>query len=538
MLLICPRCQSTYTIDDQIYAQQGAACQNCMEPLVPAQDGYGNGAQWGNQPQYGGGDAQWGNQPQYGGGDAQWGNQPQYNQGGAEEQVNMKTVGLDLDDIDKFTGSGGGVAAAPQKHEGSERTVALDLDDINATDGAGGWSSGGTGGSGGDNGWDAGNNAGGGVATVALDAPDFSNLPMPNASPTPVATSGSLTPGLSAGQIVVGNALPDQGNNQMTHQIDLSDVEKMYGISSGNPFVMFYRSLPKLALIISGALIGLALIGVIVSIVIANQPEKVEHEITSDGDIVVKGTPAKPLSFKEIAAQTKSNIPDAIPLDFKDISEGILIGVSESTGILYNNNKVLSLDEFTSTDAFNEKLFKYASEDHDTPLQIPIILYVDGSLPMSVVYRLMYTLGPTRRNMYIGGSTSTGITSFMLEPLDWPDHESHMYSTEVSPNTQLKITKSDIVLRRTNEKAEPLLLKEQTNEPINELRDEFLGGKVIYTNIQPALSRLRSMHQQAIRVTTDGNVKLTQFMNIVLHIQGNPDNPNVQKFLLDQVPVN
>lgn len=450
----------------------------------------------------------------------------------------MKTVGLDLDDIDKFTGGGGGIPAAPQKHEGSERTVALDLDDINGTDGAGSW--GGSGGGG--EGWDAGNNAGGGVATVALDAPDFSNLPMPgNSSPTPVATSGSLAPSAGTpapGQIVVGTALPDQGNNQMTHQIDLRDVEKMYGIGGGNPFVMFFRSLPKLALIISGVLIGLALIGVIVSIIVANQPDKVEHEITSDGDIVVKGTPAKPLSFKDIATQTKASIPDAIPLlDFKDIQEGILIGVSESTGILYNNNKVLSLDEFTSTDAFNEKLFKYASADHDTPSQIPFILYADGSLPMSVIYRLMYTLGPTRRNMYIGGSTSTGITSFILEPVDWPDHESHIYSMEMPPNTQLKITRSDLVLRRTSEKAEPLMHNDQ-NEPIRELRDEFVGGKVIYTNIQPALNQLRSQHQQSIRVTTDGNVTLTQFMNIVLHIQGNPDNPNVQTFLLDQVPLN
>lgn len=322
----------------------------------------------------------------------------------------------------------------------------------------------------------------------------------------------------------------------MTHQIDLRDVEKMYGTKGVNPFVMFYRSLPKLALIISGALIGLALIGIIIAAIIVNQPEKVEHEITSDGEIVVKGTPAKPLSFKEIAAQTKTNIPYAIPLDTDDVKDGILIGVSESAGILYNNNKVMSLDEFTDSDAFNQKLYTYAHEDRDTPSQIPIILLVDGSLPMSVIYRLMYTLGPTRRQILIGGSTSTGVSAISIEPLDWPDHETYIYSYEMAPNTQLKITRSDIVLRRTNDNAEPLMLNE-ANEPIRELRDEILGGKAIYTNIQPALSGLKSAKQQSIRITTDGDVKVMQFINIVLHIQGNPENPNVQKLLLDTVPL-
>ncbi|MBQ1267375.1 MAG: hypothetical protein IIY06_11580 [Proteobacteria bacterium] len=558
-----------------MYAQQGAVCQNCMEPLVPAQNGYGNDAQWGNQPQYGNGaqwgnqpqygndaqwgnqpqygndaqwgnqpqygndaqwgnqpqygnDAQWGNQPQYGndaqwgnqpqyGNDAQWGNQPQYNAGTPAEQVNMKTVGLDIDDIEHFTG--GGAPSAPPKYEGSERTVALDLSDVDTSSAdANDW-----GNSGGE--WNESNR--GGAATVALDAPDFSNLPTPS-SPSPQAAA--------AGQIIIGQALPNKGNDQMTHQIDLRDVEKMYGTKSGNPIVMFYRSLPKLAFIISGALIGLALIGIIVTAIIVNQPEKVEHEITSDGEIVVKGTPAKPLTFKEIAAQTKANIPNSIPLSTDDIKEGILIGVSESAGILYNNNKVMSLDEFKDSDAFNQKLYTYAHADRDTPSQIPIILLVDGSLPMSTIYRLMYTLGPTRRQILIGGSTSTGVSAVSIEPLDWPDHETYIYSYEMAPNTQLKITRSDLVLRRSNDKGEPLMLNE-ANEPIFELRDEFLGGKVIYTNIQPALSGLKSAKQQSIRITTDGNVKVEQFINIVLHIQGDRENPNVQKLLLDTVPL-
>ena len=541
MLLICPRCQSTYTIDDQMYAQQGAACQNCMEPLVPSQNGYGNNAQWGSQPQYGndaqwgqpqyGNDAQWGSQPQYGndaqwGSQPQWGNQPQWeNQpqyGGAAEQAQMKTVGLDLDEVDKFAG---GEAASAPKYEGNERTVALDLDDIQSETDMSDWGNGNS-------------HADEGVATMALDAPNFSNMPHgPNVSGVPAPP----TAGTSSAQIVVGNAMPGQGNNQLTHLIDIGDIDDIYGSNSLNPFIMFYRSLPKMAFIISGALLGLALLGLIISLIVASQPEKVEHDINAAGDIVVKGTPEKPLTFKEIAAKTKINIPDAIPLEsFDDAQEGILIGVSESTGILYNNQKVMSLDEFTSTDAFNDKLFQYASADHDTPVQIPIILFIDGSLTMNVVYRLMYTLGPTRRPIYIGGSTSTGISTFTISPFEWPEHENHLYSMESPSNTQLKITNSDLTLRRLSKKAtetmEPLM-DNTDGEKIYELRDEFLGGKIIYTNIRPALGHLRSKHQRSIQIKTDGNVKLSQFMKIILFVQGNPDNPNVEQFLLETVPL-
>ena len=81
------------------------------------------------------------------------------------------------------------------------------------------------------------------------------------------------------------------------------------------------------------------------------------------------------------------------------------------------------------------------------------------------------------------------------------------------------------------------LMDNADGEKIYELRDEFLGGKIIYTNIRPALGHLRSKHQRSIQIKTDGNVKLSQFMKIILFVQGNPDNPNVGQFLLETVPL-
>ena len=50
MLLTCPNCHNSYVIDPQVYAQQGGAvCEQCHQPLMPADDG-SDQMQWGQQP--------------------------------------------------------------------------------------------------------------------------------------------------------------------------------------------------------------------------------------------------------------------------------------------------------------------------------------------------------------------------------------------------------------------------------------------------------------------------------------------------------
>lgn len=558
MLLVCPRCQNTYTLDDQIYAQQGALCQTCMEPLVPMQDnGYDQGAQWGNQPQYGsdaqwgnqpqyGNDAQWGNQPQYGndaqwgnqpqyGNDAQWGNQPQYgsdaqwgnqplngndaqwgnqpvngqwgqqaqwNQGG---QANggydpMPTLGLDEQAIGSMS------SETPVNYSDSnERTVALEIgvpapaaqESMMADD----------------DGW---GDAWGGEGAV------------PSKKEVPAAPPVSRQ--------VIGSPMVNMGNDQKTRQIDAKMVQKMYG-DRLNPVSEFFKSLPNSA-IVSSIVMILLVFGGCGYVVYENvlRPEKIERDITADGDIVIAGTAAKPETFKEIAAKTKAAIPSIKPFDGQPIDAGIVIGISDDTGVIYNNKKITSLDTLETSSAFVKELYEAAAADHDTPIEQPIVLFFDETLPMSVAYRALYSLGPTRRKVLIGGTTATGVTAIEFNPSDWPDHEGFIYGAEPPANTQIKITREDILMRRTSANNEALLIDEDGNEHFD-LRDHILGGKIVLQNINGGLAKLRAVKHPSILLTTDGDVTVGTFLTIALQVYGDINTPNVKKLLLDQVPL-
>ncbi len=559
MLLICPRCQNTYTFDDQAYAQQGAMCQNCMEPLVPCQDGdyaqnaqwgdaqwgnqpqypndaqwgnqpqYQNDAQWGNQPQYQN-DAQWGNQPQYQN-DAQWGNQPQYQndaQWGNQPQYqndaqwgNQPQYQDDAQWGNQPQAQMPAATPAPQAYAGSERTVALDLDEFNANA-------------------DFDSLESHGPKPIAIGDGWSNNPPteMGEAHET-VAMLESVAPNAPrpAGQIVVGSQSPEVSSAGMTRQIDLKDVEDMYG-DKGTFVRNFFSSINTKYFIIAGAAAAVAVIIFVVVLIIANKEEKPDLDIAKDGSIIVAGSQKdEPLSFKEIAETTKSSIKGITLFEGNDVSEGILIGASEDTGVIYNNQKVIALSDLTNGNAFNDAIFKFAEDNKSADSRIPIILLLDETLPINVAYRLMYTLAPTRHPILIGGTTPSGaITTIEITPYEWPEHDHFIYSMEAAPNTSLKITRKDITLRRTSENAEPLTVTEN-GTGVMELVDEIRAGKILFDNITPALAKFRQTGQNSILLEPDGDITVGTFISVALKIQGDPSIPNIKKLLLKEVPL-
>jgi len=583
MLLICPRCQNTYTFDDQAYAQQGAMCQNCMEPLVPCQDGnyaqnaqWGNDAQWGNQPQYQQNDAQWGNQPQYQNdaqwgnqpqyqndaqwgnqpqyqndaqwgnqpqyqNDAQWGNQPQYqndaqwgNQPQYQDDAQWGNQPQYQDDAQWGNSSQGpsdaqwgnqpqaqmpAATPAPQAYAGSERTVALDLDEFNANADFDQLSE------------------GHGPSPIASDDGWSNNPPteVGNAHET-VALLDSIQPRPS-GQIVVGSQSPEVSSAGMTRQIDLKDVEDMYG-DKGTFARNFIPSINIKYFIIAGAAAAVAIIIFIVVLIIANKEEKPDLDIAKDGSIIVAGTQQEePLTFKEIADATKSSIAGITIFEGNNVSEGFIVGASENTGIILNNKKLVSLSELSNGDLFNDTVFKYAEDNKSSDIRQPFILLLDETLPISVAYRLMYTLAPTRHPILLGGITPNGnVTTIEIAPYEWPEHDHFIYSMEATPNTSLKITRKDITLRRTTENADPLSIKED-GTAMTELVDEIRAGKLIFDNINPALAKFRQTGQSSLLIESDGDITISTFLNVALKIQGDPNIPNVKKLLLKEVPL-
>ncbi len=604
MLLICPRCQNTYTLDDQIYAQQGALCQTCMEPLVPMQDnGYDQNAQWGNQPQYDAqwgnqpqGDAQWGNQPQYDAqwgnqpqadaqwgnqpqadaqwgnqpqydaqwgnqpqadaqwgnqpqADAQWGNQPQYDaQWGNQPQADAQWGGQQAQwgnqpNQNQWGGQQAQWGNAPQQGNGYDPmpTLGLNEDAIQSQSQVPNY------------------NNGNNERTVALDLADVPDpaalMEAKPANPAPVPTNPSddegwgdawggempsknppkpAAPVIPANQTVVGTPMMNMGNDQKTRQIDCKDVQRLYG-DKVNPILEFYRSLPKKALYIAGGILAFALIIMIFIIVDANQPEKIERDITADGDIVIKGTPEKPITFKEIVAKTKAAIPSIMPLDGPDADTGIVIGISKETGVTYNNNKIASLSDFQTRSAFISKIYQAVMDDKETPSEQPIILLFEESIPMSTVYQTLYSFYPTRRQVLLGGTTTTGITTLEISPGDWPDHDGFVYLSDAPANTQLKVTLVDMTMRRTA--TEDSLMINEEGEPIYELRDSIRGGKVYFQELVPALAKFRAAKQTSILLTTDGDVNIGLILTIAQKVYGDPGNPNVKRILLDTVPL-
>ena len=575
-------------VDDQIYLQQGALCEQCHVPLVPAQNfqqQWGQqpmNAQWGQQPA--GMDAQWGQQPmnaQWGqqpaGMDAQWGQQPMNSQWGQQpvnSQWGQQPVGMDAQfgqnppgmnaqfgqnppgmnaqfgqnppGMDaQFGQNSPGMDAqfgqqplgaqnqwgtqaqwsqmadkpmeteafmepiSPVNHgsDAGEKTMAIDAD----------WESAGLGIGAAKNeknndGWD--------------DWGDKSNK-----APAPPKLPKSQGPKSASGYITIGQPMDPTANENVTREIDLADVQKIYG-DKVNPIKDFIISIPPKYFIISGAVVGVTVILFIVFAIILSRPEEVQKEFTKDGDLITEDTPEQVMSFDEKVAATKSLSSNFLTFDGEDITEGMLAAVTKS-GIYYNNKKIAEYDEITRGEEGVAHIIDTISADIDN-IGKPVYVLFEETIPMHAVYRMLYSVYAASRTAFLSGITTSGITPFELHPCEWPDHGMVSIADERCKQVtlHLKITPNKMTLRRINSN-ESLLLDEET--VVTELQDDIRGSRVNTENTGEAFNRMRIKNRPPIQIAPDGDVPLNVFMYATLAVRGQENNPNTTTIYLNRV---
>ena len=534
MLLTCPQCQNSFMIDDQVYAMQGGAyCEQCQVPLVPSEMGYGqwqqsqqmpmdqaqwgqqpmdqaqwgqpmdqaqwgqqpmNQAQWGQQPM---GDAQWG-QPM---GQAQWGQQPpsdaqwgQMADAPKETVALMETVGQD--DVVRH-------------NDANERTVALsDWDGVSQVPPPPTMSMPQGNGMTGDDDWDS-----------------WGGSPRARVEEVRTADAAALGQQINPNALVVGNALPPGAHEGMTREIDARDVQSLYG-DKLNPIAEFLRSIPMRYLIL--------VVFIIVAVVIT-RPPKVEQEIRN-GEIVDVNAPEREKTFSEIARESISLSPSFIPFDGNLAKEGSVVGVAEDIGVYYDLNKIAEIDDVVRGGVYVEKIAA-GVEDHGTKIGQPITMLFGESMPMSAVYRTMYTLGPTSRKLFIGGTTHSGISTFKYHPCGWPDHDMFIFETCKDVPIDVKITRTKVTIRRVSDAGSvPLVVLDDGTE-LTEVSADIIGTKVQFDGIQMAISRLSMVSGATVRFVTDGDVTFGVFMTIAQRVYGSDDKPNIKTLYLAPVPL-
>ena len=225
-----------------------------------------------------------------------------------------------------------------------------------------------------------------------------------------------------------------------------------------------------------------------------------------------------------------------MPFDGPDAKDGSIVAVTESLGVLYNDKIIGSYSDVEEGSEIVEKIYNTVKDDVDN-FGKPIIFLFDEMLPMSVVYRTMYSFGATSRKILIGGTTSTGITTLVIGPCAWPDYGMTTFGDACkSVTVDISINRRDIIMRRIKGE-ESLLNAEEGSENVLELTDDIIGNKVQLQNISPALSTLRQSSQRDVRISPHGEVTFGVFMNTVLEVRGNIDNPNTKKIYLHKIPL-
>lgn len=556
MLLTCPNCQNSYLVDDQLYAQQGGAlCEQCHQPLVPMQNDMGGQqdqwsqqqaqwnqsqaqwnqqqAQWGQDVQWGqqpdqwsqqqaqwnqqqaqwnqsAMDAQWGQQPPF---DAQWGQQPAGNNpwGSQEQWSQMADKPLPTEAFNDAL-----PPPLPLNHNrSSERTVAIDSPHKPP------------------------------LPKVGAAAQSFSNEKskssddddwgawgdskmdnMPTSNAPAVAERSSHT-------IEVGRPMNKVGRENITRAIDIETLHELYH-DDVNPVVEFFKSLPLRYLIMAGTILVLAFITFGISAYLINKPEEVPLEFDEKGDIVVDDAPIPEKTFSDIVRETKALSTGFMPLDDgDDVKSGSILAVINDKGIFYNGEKIANVNDAKTGSDFVEKIYSEINKD-TAHVNEPIIFLAEGSLPMSAVYRIMYSAGVTSRKLLFGGTTTTGVTTIEIAPCKWPDHDLVIFGECNTVRTTLKLSRTEMVLRA--EHGSHLGLTPE-GESISELRDEIIDTKINTENIDPGLSYLQSTQSAAVLIDADGAVTFDIFLRAASILLGNRTKTNVNQMFLKRVPL-
>ena len=317
-------------------------------------------------------------------------------------------------------------------------------------------------------------------------------------------------------------------HEENTQEIDISELEKIYD-DKVNPFVKFFKSIPLRYLIILGSVLVVSIISFIIAVIVVNKPPEVETEITKHGEIVPVGT-EQPKTFADIVEESVALSSSFLPFDGEKVTEGSVVAVAADIGIYYDAKKIADIEDVQSGDVFVEKLFKVASEDVDN-IDKPIIFLFDESLPMSTVYRTVYSMAPSARKVLLGATLSNGLTAIEVQPCAWPDYEMFTFGECKSSTIDVQITKRDISMMRTIGE-EPLAMDEN-NEPQLELIDDIIGSsKINLKNIRRGLDKMRLSKDGYVRFVTDNEVSFGVFFRTVIEFYGTSSAPNTQEMYL------
>ena len=559
MLLTCPNCQNSYLVDDQLYARQGGAlCDQCHQPLIPMQNNaggqpnqwnqqqaqwnqaqaqwnqsqgqWGQDVQWGQQPnswsqqqaQWNQQQAQWGQQPPL---DAQWGQQPpldaQWGQqpsggspwGSQEQWSQMADKPLPTEAFNEVL-----PPPLPVNHNRSnERTVAIDSAASKpplpkAGAGSQSFSNREKVSSADDDDWGA-----------WADA-KFENSP---------TTDAPSVPGRGSHTIEVGRPMNQAVREGMTRAIDIQTLHELYH-DDVNPITEFFKSLPIRYLIVAGTVLVLAMVGFGISAYLINKPEEVPLEFDEKGDIVEEDAPAPEKTFSDIVRETKALSTGFMPLDDgDDLKSGSLLAVVNDKGIFYNGEKIANVNDAKAGSDFVEKIYTAINKD-TAHVNEPIVFLSEGALPMSAVYRIMYSAGVTSRKLLFGGTTTTGVTAIEIAPCKWPDHELVIFGECNTVTSTLKLARTEMILR--GERGAHLGMTPE-GEFVSELRDEIIDTKINTENIDAGLSYLQSTQSASVLIDVDGVVTFDIFLRSASILLGNRTKTNVNKMFLKRVPL-
>ena len=484
-----------------------------QQPMDQAQWGQQppSDAQWGQQPM---GQAQWGQQPpsdaQWG--QAQWGQQPpsdaQWGQmaDGPKETV-MLADAVEQDDVVRH-------------NDANERTIALSdwnepassLPSLKPTIPASNVDVGGDG-----DDWGA------------WESPKSGRIE--EVRTTDAAAIGQAQPNPNA--LVVGNALPPGAHEGMTREIDVREVQSLYG-DKLNPVAEFFRSIPMRYRIIASGVLGVSIIAFVIAAIALTRDPEVE-KVIRNGEIVDANAPEKEKSFNEIAKESISLSTSFIPFDGKLAKEGSIVGVAEDIGVYYDTKKIAEIDDVMRGGAYVEKVAS-GIEGDDSKISQPITVLFGESMPMSAVYRTLYTLGPSMRRLYLGGTTQGGVSTFEYHPCGWPDHDMFIFESCKDVPIDVKITRTQVTIRRVSDVSEvPLVVLEDGTE-LSEVSTKIIGTKVQFEGIQAAIARL-SIVRGAVRFVADGDVSFGVFMTVAQRIYGTNDKPNIKTLYVAPVPL-
>ncbi len=556
MLLTCPNCQNSYLVDDQLYAQQGGAlCEQCHQPLIPMQNNMASqqnqwnqqqaqwnqsqaqwnqpqgqwtqDVQWGQQPNQWGQqqaqwnqqqwnqpvmDAQWGQQPPL---DAQWGQQPAGSSpwGSQEQWSQMADKPLPTEAFNEVL-----PPPLPVQHQGAgERTVAME----GAAPPKPPLPKRGGGGSSFSN-----------DGMKAADDDDWGIWNDSKDDDKPASAQVSAV-NRSGHTVEVGRPMNKVVREGMTREIDIQALHDLYH-DEVNPVQEFFKSLPLRYLIICGSVLVLALFGLIIGAYLINKPEEVPLEFDEKGDIVAEDSPVPEKTFSDIVRETKAISTGFMPLDDgDDAKSGSILAIVNDKGIFYNGDKIATVNDAKTGSDFVEKIYSEIQKD-TAHANEPIIFLSEGSLPMSVVYRVLYSAGVTSRKLLFGGTTTTGVTTIEIAPCKWPDHDLVIFGECNTVSSTLKLSRTEMVLRA--ERGTHLGLTPE-GEFVSELRDEIIDTKINTENIDAGLSYLQSTQSAAVLIDADGSVTFDVFLRSASILLGNRSKTNVNKMFLKRVPL-